>query len=573
MLRTFTEHRVREVVGLDGMWDFTTAEDRRDQAVLPKRYARSCGVPQAWEQLPGLEGYRGQGWYRRRVAGDSARALRLVFGGVSHTADVYVDGTKVAHHYDAFTPFAVTVAPTKRREREVVVAVDNQFGDHSALHIGNDYYTYGGLTRPVEAHYVAPIYIERVHAVPEQARGGRWDLAVTVRLHNWSASSGTRRVVARVAGSEVELARVRVAAGATVSKSLHLSGLAVKAWSAAAPQLYDLDIAVYEGDDQVDDLRDRVGFRAVAVRGKKLLLNGKPLLLRGYNRHEDHPQFGCAIPVEAMRHDLYLLRDLGSNFVRTCHYPNDRRFLDLCDEMGFFVWEESHARAINFKHPRFREQIMDSTVEMLDWHRSHPSIIIWGCLNECDSVSRAGAKEHARVLKYIKKTDPSRPVTFASNKGSNDVCLGLVDIVAWNRYTGWYGGDVAGVEPGLKHILKWLHSPQSQGGAGKPVILSEFGGGAIRGLRDARAVHWTEEYQCQVLDEELRVYLGHPDVIGTAIWQFCDVRVTPENRWWVSRPRTMNNKGTVDEYRRPKMVYDVVKRRHAEDRKKRGGRL
>ena len=230
--------------------------------------------------------------------------------------------------------------------------------------------------------------------------------------------------------------------------------------------------------------------------------------------------------------------------------------------MGICVWEEHHARSVNFKHPAYKDQITRSTEEMLDWHHNHASIIMWGCLNECHSHTPAGAKEHARILKLMKKTDPSRPVTFASNKAKDDLTLRHVDIVSWNRYDAWYGGTPEQLEPALKDMLKWLHSPKSKGGSGKPVIMSEFGAGAIYGTRNPNKAKWTEEYQREVLDESLRVYLNHPNVVGTAIWQFCDVRVSES--YWRGRPRTMNNKGIVDEYRRPKLAYDVVKRRTLE---------
>jgi beta-glucuronidase len=325
--------------------------------------------------------------------------------------------------------------------------------------------------------------------------------------------------------------------------------------------LYSLATYLEQDGRPVDDLVERIGFREVAVKGKRLLLNGEPVRLRGFNRHEDHPQFGCAIPVEAMVADLALVRDMGANFVRTCHYPNDQRFLDLCDELGILVWEESHARTVSFDHPRFAAQIEASTREMVDWHRNHPCILLWGCLNECDSKTPAGREVHARVIAQLRAADGSRPVTFASNKLEQDLCLDLVDIASFNVYTGWYGGRVAEIEARLKQLLSWVHSDAS-GARGKPVILSEFGGAALYGVRQPRHSKWSEEYQRDLLDEALRVYLGHPDVVGAAIWQFADCRVT--DGFFGSRARTCNNKGVVDDYRRPKLSYETVRRRFLE---------
>lgn len=562
MLRTFVQHDARPVESLCGWWEMVTAPERTGRSKLPRRYSRLTHVPGAWEQLPGLESYRGRAWLRTEIPGGGEQAVRLVFGGVSHTADVYVDGRHVGHHYDAFTPFAVVVPGLDEEAHELVVRVDNRFGEDSALHKANDYYTYGGITRPVEMQLVPEVYIDKLFATPVR-RGSRWELLVRVRLANWSRQKLRRSVVVAVEDAFLDLGAAVVPAGGTVELTGRLRGLDVEPWSPASPALYPLEALLFDGEELEDDLVDRVGFREVKVRGRKLLLNGRPIRLRGYNRHEDHGQFGCAIPLEAMVTDLELLRDLGCNFVRTCHYPNDMRFLDLCDELGVCVWEESHARAVDLAHPKFREQIAASTTEMIEWHWNRPSVVLWGCLNECDSVSRPGRREHRRVIELIKGLDRSRPVTFASNKAEDDVCLDLVDVVSWNRYVGWYHGGPGEVGADLKRLLKWLHSDAS-GGKGKPVILSEFGAGAIPGCRHPSHVKWTEEYQREVLDAQLAVYLNDPNVVGCTIWQFCDGRVTPDGRRFGTRPRTMNNKGTVDEYRRPKLAYDTVRRRMRE---------
>jgi beta-glucuronidase len=562
-LRNFPQHEIRPTETLSGRWDFVTADERTDRAKLPRRYTRSIHVPSAWEQLPGLENYRGKAWLRTTIPAVTGWAVRLAFGGVSHTADVYLDGKHVGHHYDAFTPFDIVVPRLKEGDHELVVEVDNSFGEHSALHMDNDYYTYGGITRPAEVQLVPSVYIDRLFALPVR-RGQRWDLDVRVRLASWSRQAETRSVAVAVADGFLELGDVTVEAGGAAEVTGRVKNLDVEPWTPESPALYAVEALLSDGEDLTDDLLERVGFREVKVRGKKLLLNGEPVRLRGYNRHEDHPQFGCALPLEAMVTDLEILRDLGCNFVRTCHYPNDMRFLDLCDELGFCVWEESHARCVKFDHPKFREQIAGSTREMVDWHYNHPSILMWGCLNECDSVSAGGRKEHKRVLEMLRELDGSRPVTFASNKAQSDRCLDLVDIVSWNRYTGWYNGRPEQVEDDLKDLLKWLNSDAS-GGKNKPVIMSEFGGGAIPGYRRPHHAKWTEQYQAEVLDHQLGVYLHHPQVVGATIWQFCDCRVTFGH--FNGRPRTMNNKGTVDEFRLPKASYEVVKRHMHEARR------
>ena len=574
MLRLFAQHQHRPVESLDGLWDFTLADtgpirdlDAARNVKPPRRYDRTILTPSAWESIPALANHRGQAWFRRVIRTPAAGVTRLVFGGISHTATVFLDGKPIGQHYDAFTPFEITLPSPGEGEHELAIHVDNSFGDHSALHVENDYYTYGGITRPPELHHPAAVHLRHLAVTPRTARGGTWSLDVAVEVVNCSNDAARRTVTVDLDGVTHELGRISVPAGATRTLRTTLTRLKVTPWAIGKPSLYDLHARLLDGDTVTDDLIDRIGFREVKVQGRKLLLNGKSVRLRGFNRHEDLAPFGCAIPVEAIARDLHLFQDLGANFLRTCHYPNDLRLLDLCDAMGIAVWEESHARQIKFDHPAYKRQVTASTTDMVRWHGNRACIVMWGCLNECESRTAAGAAEHGRVLKLLRKLDPSRPTTYASMFHKLDKAYKHADIVSWNRYIGWYGGGIDAIEDNINDLLKWLHGSAKTGGRNKPVILSEFGGGGIAGYRNINRCKWSEEYQADLLDASLGVYLNHPDIMGTAIWQFCDVRIT--QGWnWDRRPRTMNNKGVVDEYRRPKLAYEVVKRRHAEAAKR-----
>ena len=189
-----------------------------------------------------------------------------------------------------------------------------------------------------------------------------------------------RGVEVYVAGQKLSLPAVTVGAGKCREVKGRLAGLSVDPWTCETPALYEVEARLLDGDHAIDDLIDRIGFREVRASKGRLLINGEPVRLRGYNRHEDHPTFGCALPVELMMYDLELLRDLGCNFVRTSHYPNDMRFLDLCDELGFYVWTESHTKTLNMKHKLFRKQVRDATVDLMDWQYNHACIIIWAAL-------------------------------------------------------------------------------------------------------------------------------------------------------------------------------------------------
>ncbi len=396
MLRTFKEHAIRPVIGLSKYWDFIIEPERKHKKKLPETYNRKIYVPSAWETIPGLENYRGKAWLRTKIQGKQGMGLRLAFGGVSHTGTVYIDGKQAGTHYDAFTPWDVVVPNLKQGTHELVVEVDNSFHEHSVLHKENDYYTYGGIIRPAELQYIPEVYIDKIFAVPV-LKNKKWQLNVKIRIKNWSKKNLKRNVKISInkLNANIDCGITTIKPNDVKELSITLKDLNAKPWSSKKPNLYFINIELLDGKKVVHDLIDRIGFREIKVKGSRLFLNGKSIRLRGYNRHEDHPQFGSAIPIEAMSTDINILKDLNCNFVRTSHYPNDMRFLDLCDEMGIYVWEETHSRSIDLRHPKFREQISNSAKEMIESHWNRPCIIIWGCLNECESKTAFGKKTHA----------------------------------------------------------------------------------------------------------------------------------------------------------------------------------
>lgn len=512
-------------------------------------------VPCVWEALAPRVKYRGQALARRLFSTDAAGPIRLVFKGVSHTARVFLDGREVGAHHDAFTPFSIELPDVVSGAHELVVHITNEHGELSGLHVPNDYYDYGGITRPVEVQFPCRrVFLRRVDATPRYDRlCGAWRLACRVLISNLAEPMPVDVTVA-VAGART-VVRVEAEHGET-EVLLELLPRGVVSWCPATPELYQLEATLSCDGAAIDDWSDRIGFRSVSCDGERLLLNDDPVLLLGFNRHEDHPTFGCAIPVAAMRHDLALILGTHANAVRTSHYPNDERFLDLCDELGLLVWEENHARGQDvtaMKHPRFREQCATVTREMVREHFNHPSIVTWGVMNECASESEIGREMYAEQFALIRELDPSRPTTYASCRHSNDRCQDLPDICSWNVYPRWY------LERDPVAFLDEIVARFGPlGMAGKPLIVSETGAGALPGYRDPiRRAKWSEERQAEILTELVRAYAGHPRVCGLFVWQFCDVRV--DESWAPARPRCMNNKGVVDEYRRPKLGYDAVK--------------
>ncbi len=549
MERLFDTHNIREQVCLDGMWDFQTIESD----CPPADYSDTMSVPSCWEMTIEYCRYVGYAAYRNTISLEEDGNVRLLFKGVSHSGTVYFDSKKVGFHYNAYTPFSVVIPDVEAGEHTIEVVADNHFSEKSTLHIPNDYFTYGGITRPVFCEIIPDLYIERSEFEPS-FKDGKW--SADIRLFVRNISSNTQQCEIKINCADTEaVVNGEVAPGeAMLSTTVNFEN--VEPWSEKEPNLYMIDYTLYCNDEAIDDLIDRVGFRTVKIEGHSFLVNGEPIRMIGVNRHEDHGSVGCAIPLQMMYSDISLIRDMGANAVRTCHYPNDERFLDLCDENGLFVWEEHHSRGLDepqITDPLFIEQSMQVTKEMLDYHYNHPSIVIWGCLNECASDTEKG-REIYKMHFDLLHTDKSRPASFASNKIERDICLDMVDATSFNLYPLWYGNETP--EDRMKHTEEFL---TEKGEFHKPVIISEFGAGGIYNFHDVMNVKWSEEFQAEVMEKSIKAYLETPFVVGMFIWQFCDTRVTQE-KWPMHRPNSRNNKGLVDEYRRPKMAYYTTKK-------------
>ncbi len=573
MLRLFETHRIRKQKELShSFWDFTA--ETKEGTVHKKVMVPSC-----WENDPETLKLRGKGWYERRVyAGGS---LRLELKGVSHTAAVFWDGEEIARHYNAYTPFSAVMKDVKEGYHTLRVCVDNSFGPDSALHVENDYQSYGGISRGVAMEELGKAWIRQMHISTRREDGG-WQVKVEAAVENLLDQSftGRMRLYLAAVGEEERIPVNNINGDGALAGNLSVASCAqteidvlpsestavecsfscgdVQVWDPETPNLYVLSAVLEdEAGRPVDDLIDRFGFREVEVNGKDILLNGRKLKIRGFCRHEDHPQFGCSLPVEAMQQDLLLMKDLGANSVRTSHYPNDEIFLDLCDELGFLVWEENHARGLSeeaMRNPNFERQCEDCIHEMIQAHYNHPSIYIWGILNECASHTEYGRKCYAAQFELIRKLDQTRPCSFASCQFKTDICFDLPDVVSYNIYPLWYH-DTPPAEY-LDGLYRWVQ--EETGGAGKPFLITEVGAGGIYGYRTPSRVKWSEEYQAEALEQQLTAILSDENVSGVYVWQFCDCRVC--GSWFGGRPRTMNNKGIVDEYRRPKLAYETVKK-------------
>lgn len=550
MIRTFKTHYVRKQMELtESLWEFEPCAGNYAGQKFP------VAVPGCWENHPLFADYRGEGIYRKTFQAQGN--VRIECKGVSHTATVYLDGHEIGHHYNAYTPFSVVVSDLEPGRHMLEIKADNRFHKDSALHVPNDYMSYGGISRGVVVEELSDLYLEYVH-VKTYRENEQWHVQVKAAVNVLKVGQNDEEditIQGKIKDTAFEWKLTDTAKKHyEFCTDLKIDG--IEEWSPETPVLYQVELQMLREDEVIDDLIERFGFREICVQGKYILLNGKRLRIKGICRHEDHPDYGCALPYQTIYNDLVLIRQMGANSIRTAHYPNDEIFLDLCDELGILVWEENHARGLEedrMKHPLFEEQAEQVIREMIFYHYNHPCIFIWGILNECASETLFGRSCYEKQFRLIREMDDSRPCTFASCKFFGDICFDLPDVISCNLYPRWYVDKP--VRDYLNEVYDWI--VEDGNGKGKPFIVSEIGAGGLYGCHNAYHGKWTEEYQADALSEQVSECLKFSESMGVYIWQFCDVRVSSE--WFAGRPREMNNKGVVDEYRRPKAAYGRVK--------------
>ena len=520
-------------------------------------------------------GYRrGVGWYRTRLTLDPAlrgQRLFLHFEGANQVADVYVNGRHAGRHVGGYTAFAfdVTELVTFDRPTLLAVRVDNSH-DPDIPPLNADFTFYGGIYRDVWLIATGPVHVTVLdHASP----GVFIDTpdvsadAATVRVRgtvvNATKSPARVQVVNRILapdGAEVAVLRssIRIPAGGSAPFRQTSARIArPRLWSPAAPALYRVVTEVRQGGVLLDRLYNPLGFRWFRVDPQRgFALNGSPLRLYGTNRHQDREGYGNAVPDWVHREDVRHVKATGFNFLRLAHYPQDPVVLDECDRRGLLVWEEIPVVNLITMSDAFGDHAERMLVEMIRQHYNHPSILMWGYMNEVMLVLPRPLPEeyHERVVALARRLearakaeDPTRPTVTAISFGEVDNGTGLQnipDILGLNLYFGWYYRSLAALGP-------WLDSLHRRH-PGRPIIVSEYGADSDERIhtREGRAFDFSTEYQQRFHMETFPQLVEREWLVGTAVWNQFDFGVKGRHD---SKPN-LNQKGLFYFDRRPKDI-------------------
>jgi len=569
----FPHYPQREVFSLTGDWDFTFmnyTDYMANSTVLPANlsFDKQQLVPSAWDAAwgTGLQYSRGAGFYRARVSIPAGKPAAIHFEACSLFCRVFVDGIPIANSTrGGFTPFWVDVPTATNTNRTITVMASNVFDrqltpTQAAYY---DFYQYGGLVREVTLHVLPDSpSVQRVTVDPVAAAGvPNGEVNVTAVLRGTTQNS----TVALGLCWDIATDAPPCTAAETYTPEngiVSLRNIAVpnwKLWSPTEPNLHTLTVVVrYCADCAVEDsIQVRFGLRTVSTAGRHITINGEPIKLKGYNRHDMYPQLGPSLTDQLYDSDLQLLtKTLKGNFVRGSHYPQDPRLLDRCDELGVLVWEETLAWgnwAPILTEPAFLNASLATANAMLDRDTNHPAIILWGFFNEGQSDKNESVPSYAAMANAFRSRDSTRLITWADNRGVSSKCYEYADVISNNYYPGWYNGPPSGISQIWSDRAAWVAEKYPN----KPFIISETGAGGIVGNHSTNSTRWSLELQSNIDGLDASVAMTNGNITGLALWQFSDIKVDQSNSS-TGRPGGINNKGVVSQIREPKPAAITV---------------
>lgn len=584
----------RRMCSLDGMWKFCLDE-------------HAAGESEAWmEGIPGgdmipvpasfqdfytdkdVREYAGDMWYEKDmfVPGEwEGRDIFVRFSAATHRAVVFVNGVRITGHEGGFLPFCADVTEVVRYNayNKVVVKVNNELtvtnipcGETITLPDGRkmckpyfDFYNYSGLQRSV---YLLAIPKEAVFDLDLKYRLCGADAKITYSVQ----TTGEHPVHLELIDEQGQtVAQADGKEGVLEVKDAHL-------WRVRDAYLYRLVVRIMDELLVIDEYEQPVGIRTVEVKGTSILLNGEPVYLRGFGKHEDSDTVGRGFNIGVMKRDFELMKWIGANSFRTSHYPYSEEIYQMADREGFLIIDEVPAVGLfqslmNFmeastgKQTAFFEKEttpvllkahLKALEEMITRDKNHPCVIAWSLLNEPETTNEAAVPYFKEVFDRAHELDgQKRPRTFALVMNSVPgacKCYQFSDIIALNRYYGWYvkgGYEISAAEVMFRREMDAWQALELD----KPFIFTEYGTDTLASEHKLPSVMWSQEYQDEYLDMTHEVFDSYDFIKGEQIWNFADFQTT-EGIMRVNG----NKKGVFTRQRQPKAVAYKLKKRWEE---------
>lgn len=508
-------------------------------------------VPGDWNsQREKLYLYEGTLWYKTAFNYTKAANTRtfLHFGAGNYKTTVYLNGTKLGEHEGGYTPFNFEVSDKLREgENVLIVEVNNTRRADAVPALATDWWNYGGITRDVKLVEVPETFVQDYFI--QLAKGSNNEIAGWIKLNGTKLSNQATLEIPELGIKKILTADKDGRAEFRIPAKLTL-------WSPENPKLYDITVST-----ATDIIHDQIGFRTIEARGTQILLNGKPVFLRGISIHEEAAfRGGRAFTEEDDRILLNWAKELGCNYVRLAHYPHNEYMTRLADRMGLLVWSEVPVYwDTAWTNPQTLQVAQEMLRDNIARDHNRASIILWSIANETP-ISAERTDFLKNLAAYARQLDSTRLLTAAMNRTANsdgfvrtlsDPLGEYIDVLGLNEYVGWYEGRIEDMDK-----IQW------QNPLNKPVIVSEFGAETPFNVHGPADQKWNEEYQVRVYENQLKMLSKVPSIVGMSPWLLMDFR--SPRRFLIGIQDDYNRKGLISDRGQHKRAFYVLQQFYKE---------
>ncbi|SHG90739.1 glycoside hydrolase family 2 protein [Flagellimonas flava] len=579
-------HEKRSKTLLNKNWGYTEVPYDEPSKIPDDTEWETVDLPHTWndeDTVDNLPGYRrSASWYRKDVPIDGIHTNQryiLYFEGANITTTVYINGMNAGEHIGGYLGFEVDMTPfVKKGTNEVMVRVDNGYYKDIIPSQKSDFFIYGGITRDVWLLQKPKLALGKVKVTTPTVSHSNASLKIDVPIEGTRGNTDLflKTILRDPEGKEV-VSRIQKVVNDNDSMVIP-QVRNPKLWDIDSPHLYEVAIQLWENETLIDEVNERVGFRWFEFKENgPFYLNGKRVLLRGTHRHEEHAGVGAAMSNQQHRKDMELIKEMGANFVRLAHYPQDPEVYRACDELGLLVWDELPWCRGGLGGEVWQKNTKNMLKEMIGQNGNHPSVIIWSLGNEMYWLPDfEGGDDTAKMNIFLKELntiahtmDPTRKTAIRKYyEGAQ-----LVDVFSPSIWSGWYSGSYKSYrkaldtyKPQYKHFLHAEYGGSSHVGrhsenpiTGEGMISSDGWEEAIVQTNVANIAQigdWSENYIVDLFDWHLRITETDSTFVGNAQWAFKDfgTPLRPEN----DIPY-INQKGLVDRNGNPKDAFYVFK--------------
>lgn len=581
-----SESLVRTKININSDWMYLENDAKNLSEINNTKDWKAINLPHSWNSQDATDnepGYRrSASWYKKNLAIESVDPnliYQLYFEGANITTKVYVNGQEAGGHIGGYIGFTIDITKfITTGKNEVLVRVDNSYNIDIIPSQKSDFFIYGGITRDVWLQSISKTHIDNIKITTPKVSEKAATLVVLASVKKGESLKGLSYLaqLSNPKGKVVATKKGTLLDAATTIAFNEIRN--PELWDLNKPNLYTVSVSVLENGKTIDKITDKVGFRWFEFKDNgPFFLNGKRVLIRGTHRHEEHAGVGAAMSNEQHRKDMESIKEMGANFVRLAHYPQDPEIYKACDELGLLVWDELPWCRGGLGTQIWQSNTKNMLSEIIQQNFNHPSIIIWSMGNEMnwlpdfpdgDNIERTNVFLR-EINALAHQLDPSRKTAIRKyEEGSK-----IVDVFSPSIWSGWYSGSYKSYKKAVdkykldyKHFIHAEYGGDSQVGrhtenpiTGEGVIKVEGWEEAIvqsKGANIAQIGDWSESYIVDLFDWHLNVAENDPTFVGNVQWAFKDFG-TP------LRPEDdipyMNQKGLVDRNGNPKDAYYVFK--------------